>query len=122
LPQTGFPVTFHAVNGENLREGTSASWFNPQEAEEVVNYVDLPVDQSRPAVMPEDIGIITPYARQAQKIHFALKHRNFQDIKVGSMETFQRQGRRCITVSTVWAETELLDHDLAFNLGFVANE
>jgi helicase MOV-10 len=122
LPQTGFPVIFHAVNGENLREGTSPSWFNPQEAEEVVKYVDLLINQSRPAMMPEDIGIITPYARQAQKIRLALKHRNFNDIKVGSVETFQGQERRCIIISTVRAETELLDHDLAFNLGFVANE
>jgi helicase MOV-10 len=68
LPQTGFPVIFHAVNGENLREGTSPSWFNPQEDKEVVNYVDLLVNQLRPAVMLEDIDIITPYARQAQKI------------------------------------------------------
>lgn len=122
LPQKGFPLIFHAVNGENLREGTSPSWFNPQEAECVVNYVDLLVNQSRPAVAPTDIGIVTPYARQAQKIRLALKHRNFPEIKVGSVESFQGQERRCIIISTVRADAKFLSVDKKYDLGFVANE
>lgn len=122
LPQQGFPIVFHAVNGENLREGTSPSWFNREEAQEVVNYVDLLVNQSRPAINPQDIGIITPYARQAQKIRQLLKHLNFDEIKVGSVETFQGQERRVIIISTVRAESELLSVDRKYNLGFVSNE
>lgn len=121
LPQQGFPIIFHAVNGENLREGTSPSWFNREEAQEVVNYVNLLVNQSRPSVQCADIGIITPYARQAQKIRKLLKHLNFPDIKVGSVETFQGQEKRCIILSTVRAESDLLSVDRKFNLGFVCN-
>lgn len=122
LPQTGFPIIFHAVHGENLREGSSPSWFNPQEAQQVTDYVQLLVQQTRPAVSPDDIGIITPYARQAQKITTALRISNLDGIKVGSVETFQGQERRVVILSTVRAENDLLTSDKKYNLGFVANE
>jgi helicase MOV-10 len=122
LPNKKFPVIFHSVHGENLREGSSPSWFNPQEAQEAVNYVDMLCNQSRPPVAQDDIGIITPYARQAQKIRLALASRNISGIKVGSVETFQGQERRCIILSTVRSEKELISSDLRYNLGFVANE
>ena len=117
-----FPIIFHAVDGENLREGTSPSWYNPQECVEVVNYVDLLVKQSKPPIRKEDIGIITPYARQVQKIRVALKVKDLGDISVGSVEAFQGQERSCIIISTVRSESEHLSHDLKYNLGFVANE
>ena len=79
-------------------------------------------NQSRPPVAQDDIGIITPYARQAQKIRLALASRNISGIKVGSVETFQGQERRCIILSTVRSEKELISSDLRYNLGFVANE
>ena len=39
LPAPGVPLIFHAVRGENLREASSPSWFNPDEAVLVVDYV-----------------------------------------------------------------------------------
>jgi helicase MOV-10 len=119
---TDFPIIFHAIDGSNTREGTSPSWFNPDEAATVVQYVDMLVNQSRPRVALNDIGIITPYARQVQKINLALASKNFVGVKVGSVETFQGQERRCIIVSTVRSEQSLLSHDQKYNLGFVANE
>ena len=121
LPKPSFPIVFHSVQGENHREANSPSWFNPEEAQEVLRYVELLTENSRPPVAPKDIGIITPYARQAQKIRAALRKRNVNDIKVGSVETFQGQERRCIIISTVRAGTEELSDDKKYNLGFVAN-
>jgi helicase MOV-10 len=118
----GFPVLFHSIDGENLREGSSPSWFNPQEAMTTVDYVKLLAKHSRPSVGQDEIGIITPYARQVQKIRLALKANDLGDVKVGSVETFQGQERRCIIISTVRSENEFLDHDRKYNLGFVANE
>lgn len=84
LPTKDFPLIFHAVDGVNSREGDSPSWFNPQEVLVVVDYVKLLMKESKPPIACEDIGIITPYARQAQKIRQALKIENMdKDIKVG---------------------------------------
>ncbi|CAB9509556.1 Putative helicase MOV-10 [Seminavis robusta] len=122
LAKKGFPVMFHAIDGENMREGNSPSWFNPQEAEQVVEYVKKLVKESKPPIREEDIGIITPYARQVQKIRLALQQSKVGDVKVGSVETFQGQERRVIIISTVRSEQDLLLHDLKYNLGFVSNE
>lgn len=121
LPKPGFPVVFHAISGSNCREGNSPSWFNPEEAQQVVEYVRLLMEETRPSLQPDEIGIITPYARQAQKIRLALKTQGIDDIKVGSVETFQGQERRVIIISTVRAEREEVSNDLRYNLGFVAN-
>lgn len=121
LPVKGFPVMFHAVSGENLRESNSPSWFNPQEVELVASYVTYLVRDSRPPISPDDIGIVTPYARQAQKIQLALSILNFVGVKVGSVETFQGQERRCIIVSTVRSNPEMVATDIKYNLGFVSN-
>lgn len=122
LPKQEFPILFHAVHGENLREENSPSWFNPQEAAEVANYVDLLINQTKPPLKPEEIGVITPYNRQAHKIGTALKLKGISGVKVGSVETFQGQERRVIVMSTVRAENDLLEFDRKYNLGFVANE
>jgi len=122
LPVQGFPILFHAVDGENTREGNSPSWFNPQEAMVVVDYVKNLVLDSKPKIRQEEIGIITPYARQVQKIRTALKVADIGDVKVGSVETFQGQERRVIIISTVRSQNDLLVHDRKYNLGFVANE
>mmetsp|Transcript_24808 Transcript_24808/g.61013 ORF Transcript_24808/g.61013 Transcript_24808/m.61013 type:complete len:1075 (+) Transcript_24808:33-3257(+) len=121
LPKSGFPVVFHAVDGENLREGTSPSWFNPTEAQQVVEYVSLLTRETDPPIPSEEIGIITPYSRQAQKIRLALETENMPEVKVGSVESFQGQERRVIILSTVRAEREIVSHDLRHSLGFVAH-
>jgi DNA polymerase III delta prime subunit len=121
LPKPGFPVVFHAVHGENLREGNSPSWFNPQEAQQIVDYVDKLLNQTKPPLTEDEIGIITPYARQAQKIRAALAIQNVRTIKVGSVECFQGQERRVILLSTVRAEQEHVSQDVRYNLGFVAH-
>lgn len=89
---------------------------------QVVQYVSLLMNETRPPLKVDEIGIITPYQRQAQKIRLALEMQGFKDLKVGSVETFQGQERRCIIVSTVRAQPEQILSDLRYNLGFVANE
>ncbi len=36
-----FPLVFHAVEGEDMREGCSPSWFNPTEVAIVRQYVQV---------------------------------------------------------------------------------
>lgn len=122
LPVKGFPIIFHNVEGENLRECNSPSWFNPQEAELVVEYVQQLMHNTRPPLKSDEIGIVTPYAQQAQKIRKALDMLKIKNIKVGSVESFQGQERRCIIVSTVRSDNDLIATDMKFNLGFITNE
>ena len=54
----------------------------------------------RPDCKQKDIGIITPYNKQAHKITRLLKGNDMGDIKVGSTELFQGQERQIIIIST----------------------
>lgn len=109
------------MNGENLREGNSPSWFNPQEAQQVVAYATMLLRETPPPLSEDEIGIIAPYARQAQKTRLALESRGIRDVKVGAVECFQGQERRCIIVTTGGSEIKHINSDLRYNLGFVAN-
>lgn len=106
-----FPVVFHSMFGENERESMSPSYFNIDEATEVVEYVkDLLKDRRHPVreLQPpsialthtgsqatrtgaKDIGVITPYFAQVRKIRTLLRKANINDLKVASVEEFQGQ-------------------------------
>lgn len=123
LPKKGFPIIFHGVQGEDKREPKSPSFFNPQEIKKVVSYVDSILSTKHNRIPPAEIGVITPYRKQVQKIKEQLRrNENRQsEIKVGSVEEFQGQERRVIILSTVRSNTEHLQHDAKFNLGFLCN-
>ncbi|XP_033647607.1 putative helicase MOV-10 isoform X2 [Asterias rubens] len=123
LPNKKFPIIFHGVEGIDDREGHSPSFFNKKEIEIVVEYVENLLDKRGGRKIKEsDIGIITPYRRQVQKIKEVLKKRHHGDIKVGSVEEFQGQERLVIIVSTVRStKPEHIQMDIDFHLGFVKN-
>ena len=122
LPQKGFPVVFHGVKGSDEREGNSPSWFNPEEVQIVKEYVGLLVRGTRSnRVKPEEIAVITPYQKQAQKIRMLLKSHDYGDIKVGSVDEFQGSERRVVIISTVRSSKEYLDFDAKHQLGFLSN-
>ena len=56
-------MIFHALEGTDMRESRSPSFFNPEECEVVVDYVQKLLS-SKLRVEGKDIGIITPYHRQ----------------------------------------------------------
>lgn len=69
LPTKKFPIIFCGCEGEDKWEGNSPLWFNPEEAHLVKMYMDLLVkDTKHNRFKPEEIGIITPYHEQVQKI------------------------------------------------------
>ncbi|RDX46171.1 P-loop containing nucleoside triphosphate hydrolase protein [Lentinus brumalis] len=121
LPKRTFPIIFHAISGENERKSTSPSYFNIDEATEVVDYVkELLRDRSHP-VRAHDIGVITPYFAQSRKIRKLLQKEKIDGVKVASVEEFQGQERRVIIISTVRSSRDLLSYDAKFSLGFVSN-
>lgn len=58
-------IIFHGVLGENYRTPESPSWFNPDEASFVFDYVN---SLYKLGVTHKDIGIITPYIRQVHLV------------------------------------------------------
>jgi helicase MOV-10 len=121
----GCPLLFHGVQGQDMREGSSPSFFNPKEAVEVVAHVESVLAYAAGVglgLLPRDVGVVTPYRKQCGKIKELLKRRPaLADVDVGSVELFQGGERRVIVVSTVRTSRELLPFDKKFALGFLDN-
>lgn len=132
LPNKNVPLIFHGIVGDDQRESRSPSYFNPEEAAKVVEYVQDLLDSEKgiaKKVKAEEIGIISPYRRQVQKIK-ELMNKKFQNkvqfkdwtkVNVGSTEEFQGQERRIIIISTVRSKPTLLKADYLHKLGFLNN-
>nr|XP_020838564.1 RNA helicase Mov10l1 isoform X4 [Phascolarctos cinereus] len=120
LPKKGFPLIFHGMRGSETREGRSPSWFNPAEAVQVTRYCCLLTKHISSAVSVMDIGVITPYRKQVEKIRVLLRNVDLMDIKVGSVEEFQGQEYLVIIISTVRSNEDKFEDDRFF-LGFLAN-
>lgn len=122
LPSQNFPIIFHGIQGADTREGNSPSWFNPDEASLVKHYVNLLVNETRTNKCKlSEIGVVTPYRKQVEKIRTLLKANHFKDVTVGSVEEFQGSERRVIIISTVRSSTEFLESDNRHKLGFLSN-
>ncbi|XP_053562625.1 helicase MOV-10 [Bombina bombina] len=130
LPRKGFPIIFHGVLGKDEREGNSPSFFNVSEIQEVITYLDdLLQSQGKKGlsrISPKEIGIISPYRKQVEKIREAIRLRlnhvtDIKELKVGSVEEFQGQERKVIIISTVRSCQDYVKFDEDFNLGFLNN-
>ncbi|NXO67527.1 SDE3 helicase, partial [Phainopepla nitens] len=133
LPKKGFPIIFHGVCGEDQREAKSPSFFNTAEIEVLVYYLKKLLQSqgkgSCPTVSPKEIGIISPYRKQVEKIRKAItsldpdlqKLPDISQLKVGSVEEFQGQERHVILISTVRSCSTYLQFDQTFRLGFLKN-
>ncbi|XP_078596430.1 RNA helicase Mov10l1-like [Branchiostoma floridae x Branchiostoma japonicum] len=118
LPCKGCPIIFHGTEGEDMREGSSPSWFNPVEAVQVLRYTQLLIGGS---VKQSDVGIITPYRKQVEKLRLLLGSVGLDEVKVGSVEEFQGQERLIIIISTVRSTTNMVKFDTQHTLGFLSN-
>ncbi|VEN64308.1 unnamed protein product [Callosobruchus maculatus] len=125
LKTPGFPMIFHHVEGVDLREETSPSFFNVQEIEQVMEYVTEIVNSrvSGMHITQGHVGIITPYRKQVEKLNKALDKKNMDKVLVGSVEQFQGKEKLVIIISTVrsknFAEYEKIDQKC--QLGFLRN-
>jgi len=110
------PLLFHGVRGDSLQERDSPSWCNPAEVYHVVRYLQFLRNLN---VNPEDVGVITPYRKQVEKIRKHMKSNGICSFKVGSVEEFQGQERDVIIVSTVRSHGSCVDGNVSYNLGFL---
>lgn len=94
-----FPVFFHGVRGCAQREGSCPSWFNPSEVVQVTRYLQRALGPW--GLLPNQVGVVTPYRKQAQKLRCLMDSLDLPHCKLGSAEEFQGQERSLIIVSTV---------------------
>ncbi|KAA0718491.1 RNA helicase [Triplophysa tibetana] len=121
LPTRGFPLTFHGVRGTEMREGSNPSWFNPAEAVQVMMYCCQLAKRLYNPIPATDIGIITPYKKQVEKVRVLLHRVGLSEVKVGSVEEFQGQEFLVIILSTVRSNEALMNEELHSTLGFLSN-
>jgi len=121
LPTKNHPVVFHGVRGQNVQEGDSPSWFNPQEAWQTTVYIRALITSG---VDPTDVGIIAPYRKQVSKVREMLVTMELpaDEIRVGSVEEFQGQERAVIVMTTVRSSGDYTTSDVAHGLGFLRSE
>lgn len=112
-----FPVLFHGIEGKDLQEPDNPSWCNLEEVVIAVRYI---VQLYSSNLKADDVGVITPYRKQAEKIR-QLTSRGFSRAicKVSTIEDFQGQEREAIILSLVRSSPKHLKHDMHFSLGFL---
>lgn len=112
------PVVFHSVKGRDRREYTNPSWFNCNEAIRCLVYVKKLYDAG---LRSHQLGIISPYRRQIEKLRLLLDSASLPRCKIATMEEFQGEEREVIIISTVRTREKQLSFDKKFNLGFLFN-
>lgn len=108
-----FPVLFHCVKTPSkiIRGGTSS--YNDGEIKMVRFYVDLllRIGVGNEKVSEEDIGIVSPYKAQLNRLRGNLKHH--RGVEIGTAEYYQGREKKIMIISTVKSRS---------NIGFVKSE
>lgn len=101
LKNKKFPVVFHCVttSSQTIRNGTSS--FNEGEIKVVRFYVDLLLQEGIDGVKiaQEDIGIVSPYKAQLNKLRDELSRE--RKVEIGTTEYYQGREKKIIIISTV---------------------
>ncbi|XP_046748757.1 putative helicase MOV-10 [Diprion similis] len=121
LINKSFPLIFHAVNGHECRNSNSPSICNMAEVDVIMVYLESLIGTKLGGrkLEQKDIGIVTPYKLQRNKIHQELENRNWDEVSVGTVEIFQGQERDVIIMSTV--RSLMVKHNGREHLGFLSN-
>lgn len=102
-----FPIIFDSIEGACESLPGECSCFNLAEIDKVLDYVKKLIPNRTHhnvngfQINAEEIGIVTPYRKQCQKIRERLKYLGFPEVVVGSAEVFQGKEKPVMIVSTV---------------------
>ncbi|XP_020563047.1 putative helicase mov-10-B.1 [Oryzias latipes] len=106
LPKEGFPVVFHGVAGISQQEKGFSYFYNMAEIEVIKEYLKSLIQHLHrnnvSHVPPGEIGIISPYRKQVEKIQKAiqwdadLSKENLENVEVGTVDKFQGKEFRVI--------------------------
>lgn len=122
LPNTKFPLIFHAANGKEERDEYSFSVCNREEISIVMKYLELLLGKKLGNLKIESkhIGIITPFKLQRIQIKKRLEEKGWINVEVGTVELFQGREKEIIILSTV--RSRIFVHDGIQHIGFLSNE
>ncbi|XP_058836477.1 putative helicase mov-10-B.1 [Topomyia yanbarensis] len=103
LPNRTFPLILHRISGKFIKDQNSSSFFNRQEAIQVVSYIKdiLIIGINGRRVEQKEIGVISPYASQVNFLKQCFKKHSWNDVEVGSTEQYQGREKLIIILSTV---------------------
>ncbi|RZF37344.1 hypothetical protein LSTR_LSTR010439 [Laodelphax striatellus] len=110
LPQKNHPVIFHGVTGLEEQDNTSPSYYNLNEVDQVVTYISMLIEEANEKKLKftlKDIGVVTPYKKQVQKLAQTFSDLKWEDVAVGSVDLFQGSEKLIIIISTVRASCTL---------------
>jgi helicase MOV-10 len=118
LPNKNFPIILHSVLTPS-RSGPDGSFYNAKEVKVVEFYVKYLLNQGIKGEMirERDIGILTPYTAQRDKIKQALSR--YIDIAIGTVEYFSNRERKIMIISTVRSSPQGKSNKV---IGFLKNE
>lgn len=110
LPNKKMPIIFHVVYGTCNTDDYGQSRYNDEEVRQAAEYVRKILEDGVNGLelTQQDIGIVTPYRSQCNKIRKMLDLRGWPNIEVGSVEQFQGQERAVIIVSTVRSKSDTI--------------
>lgn len=113
LSNRKFPILFHSNKSPSKIMKGSTSSFNDGEIKMVLFYVNLllncGIDGNE--ITQKDIGIVSPYKAQLNKLRKALQH--VKGIEIGTAEYYQGREKKIIIISTVKSKD---------NVGFLKSE
>lgn len=121
LPNPSFPVVFHGVLGEEKREASSPSWFNPDEILVAGDWISKILNMLGSGVKASDICVVTPYHKQKLKMMKHLEGKKITGVTVGSTELLQGQEFSVVIITTTRSSPTHLKFDARHRLGFMAN-
>lgn len=78
-----------------------SSSFNMEECNAVMDFIDELLITDKYHLSASDIGVVSPYKLQCKKIQQRCKKSGYNEIRIGSAETFQGQERKAMIISTV---------------------
>ena len=103
-------VLFCGVRGAQVREGNgdAPSYFNPVEAQALVDLVESWVRRGEAAdevgskdfLSPSDVGVMAPYRAQVLRVRAMLRARGLGAVRVGTVDDYQGQEERVVFIST----------------------
>jgi hypothetical protein len=118
-----FPVLFVPVEGEDLRDADSPSWYNLDEISQICRLVKNLLRSPKFTIADHDVAVISPFFKHNAKLRDRLRQEGYGSVFVGSVEECQGKEFMAVFISTVRA-SRLWEqrYDRPFSMGFLSDE